>query len=415
MKVSAQALLISALLNNRDVMAASKFGIKPDHMLGYHAEYNWLLNHYQTYGEDPSWDIFLCDFPEFGQLRSDHEDIRSACDQVFKSDAKRKITEAVTTVTELNALGDVSAAYNHFVETAQPIRTSPKPRRLLTDLGFLDDWDKDETIIDTPYHSLNRMTGGMRPGQIWYLAARPKNGKSAHLVNIVKKAVLDGCRVKFYSLEMSEAEVRARFHAALARQYGFPEITLTSIRDRTVDRHQYKTFVGELQDKLNNCGGSLDIHTPKQGMVTPGVIAAGADEYHLNAVDYIGLMRCDSGSRAVEDWRNLAQISNDLKLMAGAHDTCMLVASQINRDGETGKEPPKLSNLAGSDALGQDGDVVLTMRAAPHNVGSYFSVEGNRHGPAGKFYTLFDPNTGDFSEVDKETLDDLELRADAEA
>jgi hypothetical protein len=402
--LSGECIAISALLNNHDVLAGRSFGLSPEHFIGYKAEYNWLLNYYETYGTDPSKDAFQQAFPNF--TFSDHEDVRSACDMVFKAHGKRQITSAMSEAVDLLGLGDVTAAYDTLV-SAQPIRTSPKPRRLLTDLDFLDNWDEPQSIIDTPYRTLNRLTGGLRAGQLWYLAARPKNGKSAHLVNMVKRSVLDGCRVKFFSLEMSEPEVRARFHAALATHYGYKGITLTAIRDRTVDRHDYKTFVGELQERLEETGGGLDIHTPKQGLVTPGVIAASADEYHLNVVDYIGLMRGEGNGRAVDDWRNLAGISNDLKLIAGSHQTALLVASQINRQGESGDGPPSLDKLAGSDALGQDGDVVLTMRAMPHNVATCFSVEGNRHGPSGKFYTEFDPNIGAFNEISAEQAEDM--------
>jgi hypothetical protein len=405
---SSEALLISALINQQDCQAASKFGVVPGHFIGYKDEYNWLLNYLATYASEPSWDAFKEAFPTF--RRSDHSDVRSACDMVFKSFGKRNITEAMSEAMELMGLGDVHAAHAVLVR-AEPLRANPKPKKLLTDISFLDNWDDELHVIDTPYPTLNRVTGGMRAGQLWYMAARPKNGKSAHLVNIVTKAVLDGCRVKFFSLEMSEAEVRARFHARLAHQFGYRGITLTGIRDRTVDKHDYKQFVTELQDKLENSGGILDIHSPKDGLVTPGVVRGGADEYHLNAIDYIGLMRGDDGGRT-QDWQNLAGISNDLKIMAGTSQSCFLVASQINREGEVGHEPPKLSNLAGSDALGQDGDVVITMRKKPHNVGTAFSVEGNRHGEEVKFYTEFDPNTGTFGEVSKEHLEELTLLAE---
>ena len=407
-QLSGEAILLSALINNGDVLSARSYGVTPSHFVGYQAHYNWLLNYYETYGVDPSKDAFRQAFPDF--RFSDHEDVRSAVDMVFMAHAKRQMTTAMSEAVDHLGVGEVEEAFKALM-SAEPQRTSPTPRKLLTELDFLDEWDLPTSSIDLPYRTLQRLTGGIRSGQIWYLAARPKNGKSAHLVNIVKKAVLDGCRVKFFSLEMSEMEVRARFHAALARHYGYKNITLAAIRDRSVDKHDYKTFVGELQERLEDTGGALDIHTPRQGLVTPGVIAATAGEYHLNAIDYIGLMRRDDGGRT-QDWQNLASISNDLKLMAGQHNTAMLVASQINRDGDAGKEPPKLSNLAGSDALGQDGDVVLTMRALPHNVASCFSVEGNRHGPGGKFYTAFDPDTGNFEEITAERAEDLQIAAE---
>jgi replicative DNA helicase len=92
----------------------------------------------------------------------------------------------------------------------------------------------------------------------------------------------------------------------------------------------------------------------------------------------------------------------------------MVCAAQINRDGETGNAPPKVKNLSQSDALGQDADVVLTMRAKPHDVATDFSIEKNRHGSSGiRFYTTFDPNTGVFTEISAEQAEDAVINAEA--
>lgn len=411
MALSGEALLISALLNNHEVAAAANFGVVPVHFKGYQDEYNWLLQYSEQYGEDPSWDAFSAAFPSFP--KSTHENTRSAVDMVFKSYGKSQLQEAMSDAFDHLSTGDVEGA-DKLLKDVTIRRTAPKPRRLLTDLDFLDNWDESHRgRIEVPYRALQQHTGGIRPGNIWYLAARPGQGKSAHLVNIAKKAVLDGCKVKFYSLEMSEDEVRFRFHAALAAHYGYKGINLNDLRDRRVDAHTYKTFVSELQEKLEDTGGYLDIHTPRQGMVTPSTVAAAAEDYDLNIVDYVGLMRADDGVRAVADWRTLASISNDLKAIALSAQTGMLVASQINREGESGKNPPRLVNLAQSDALGQDGDVVVTMRALPHNVGTAFSLEKNRHGLGGiQFYSTFDLNTGVFDEITKEQSEDMAAMAE---
>jgi replicative DNA helicase len=266
-----------------------------------------------------------------------------------------------------------------------------------------------------PYRTLQRVTGGLRPGNLWYVASRPNQGKSAHLCNMATKALLDGCRVMFYSLEMSEMEVRFRFHTKLAAHYGYPGITLTDLRDRRVDKALYKTFVSELDDRIKDTGGHLNIHTPADGMITPSLISSRADEYHLNVIDYIGLMKTDTGIAAVSDWRIAAGISNDLKLLAGASASSFLVASQINREGDHGSAPPKISQLSQSDALGQDGDVVLTFRSKPHDVATHFMVDKNRHGPRGiEFFTVFDPNKGQFHEITKQQAEDLVIDAEAD-
>ncbi len=411
MPLSAEGLLISALLNTESVGEEVKYGISPHLFEGYSDEYNWLANYVETYGCQPTRDIFNHKFPGF--LFSEHADIRSAADMVHSQANKRRITTAITEAMELMHLGETEHAHQMLVEAA-PRRAVVKPKPLLVDERHLDDWDHRPYTVEVPYATLQRHTGGLRAGNLWYLAGRPGQGKSAHLGVFSKHGVLAGNRVLFYSLEMSEDEVRARFHALLATEMGYPSITLTNLRSWNVDRVQYRKFHGELAERLEACGGSLDIHTPADGPVSPSTVAARCSEYQMTVIDYVGLMSQDGGGRAIDDWRVMASISNSLKYIALSQKTAILGAAQINRDGETGAAPPKVKNLAQSDALGQDGDVVLTMRSKPHDVATHFSLEKNRHGPSGiGFYTTFDPNTGTYTEISADHAEDLVINAEA--
>ena len=323
------------------------------------------------------------------------------------------MTTAITEAVDLMHLGETEAGYSRLVD-AKPRHALLPPRALITDTDRVNAWGTKPYFVELPYPTLQRFTGGIRSGNLWYVAGRPGQGKSAHQVNMSAHAMLAGNRVLFYSLEMSEEEVVARFHACVATAMGYPSITLSNLRDRNVDRDVYKRFIGELKDRLKTTEGCLHIHTPADGPVSPSVVAARCGEYQLTNIDYVGLMSQDGGGHAIDDWRVMARISNQLKTIALAQDTAMVCAAQINRDGETGSAPPKVKNLAQSDALGQDGDVVLTMRSKPHDVATDFSLEKNRHGSSGiRFYTTFGPNTGDFTEISAERAEDLVINAEA--
>jgi replicative DNA helicase len=411
---SAEALLIGALLNNRWVGEAKLFGITPTHFIGHRDAYNWLLQYVADYGSEPSWEIFKATFPSFP--KTEHSDVRSACDMVFKAYGKAQITTAVSDAMQALQFGEVTEAES-ILKSVTVRRATPRPKRVLTDRSFLDNWEEENRRIETPYRTLNRMTGGIRPGNLWYLAARPGNGKSAHLVDIATRAVLDNCRVRFFSLEMSELEVKFRFHAALANHFGYMgkknPIVLDALRDRRLTSQEYHLFLEFLEEKLKD-RGTLDVHTPREGMVTPSLVGERADEYHLNIVDYIGLMRADDGTRAVNDWRVAAALSNALKETALSSSSGFLAASQINREGDSGRDAPKLSQLSQSDALGQDGDVVLTLRNKS-KVTTHFSIEKNRHGGTAQFHTTFYPNTGEFTEITADQAEDLALMQEASA
>jgi replicative DNA helicase len=402
-------MLISALLNSQDVTAARSLGLPIEFIEGYPSEYNWLLGYYENYGVQPSAEAFNLEYPEFRIVA--HEDVRSAVDAVYKSHGRRRLTAAMTRAYDHLSYGDLETAYAE-ITSAQPRRTTPPMKKALTDLSFLDDWDLTN-YVEVPYRTIQRHTGGIQPGNLWYWAARPGQGKTAHVCNLVRHAVRAGNRVRFFSLEMSEDEVRSRFHAAYAQELGYPTIDLNSLRNRSVDRHTYKEFIQELDDKMLGWGGEVHIHTPANGPVSPSVVAGGADEFHLTVVDYIGLMKTDSGTASIEDWRTAAIISNSLKEIALAEKTGILAAAQINRDGDTGSAPPKLSQLSQSDALGQDADVLVTMRAAEHNVATNLSLVKNRHGASDiRLHTIFDPNRGRFDEITADAMETLVLDAE---
>jgi replicative DNA helicase len=409
--VSPEALLISALINNSSVGAETRYGISVADFEGYRDEYNWLHHYLENFGSQPSHDIFSHKFGSFPF--STHDNIQAACQMVHEASNRRRLTTGVTQAMDQIHLGDTEGAYQ-ILMSAEPRRAAPAPHDLLTDTSHLEEWDHPAYAVELPYGTLQRHTGGIRAGNLWYVAGRPGQGKSAHLTVFGKHGVLAGNRVLMYSLEMSEEEVRARFHASLATSMGYPSITLTNLRSHNVDRKIYQRFHGELAERMEACGGVLHIHTPKDGPVSPAVVASRCGEYQLTIVDYIGLMATDGRGAAIDDWREMAKISNRMKIIALSQQTAILAAAQINRDGETGSAPPKVKNLAQSDALGQDADVVLTLRAKPHNVATAFSLEKNRHGPSGiRFYTTFDPNTGVFTEISGDHAEDLVINAEA--
>jgi len=408
---SAEVLLISALINNQAVGDERLYAITEHHMSGYHDEYCWLVNYLEVYGSQPTREIFAVKFPAFPWVP--HTDIRAAADLVHEGVNRRRLSTAIAEATQLIGLNEPEAAYQALL-SAEPRRALARPKSFLTNTDYLTEWEHRPYTVEVPYPTLQRYTRGIAMGNLWYLAGRPGQGKSAHLANITKHGIDVGNRALFYSLEMSEEEVRARFHAAWARDLGYSQITTTALRDRNVDRELYRKFHGELSERLSEAGGALDVLTPADGPVSPSVVAARASEYHLVVIDYVSLMAADGGGAGVDDWRVLAKISNSLKQIALATQTGILCAAQINRDGETGNLPPKVKNLAQSDALGQDGDVVVTMRAKPHNVATVFSLEKNRHGPSGvRFYTTFDPNTGTYTEISGDQAEDLAINAEA--
>lgn len=399
---SAEALLLSALLHNQDVTEAAKYGITPDKLRGYRDEYVWCQTYLNNYADQPSIEAFLSAFPDF-PLRS-HTDVRWAADQVldhyFSTQLRRNITESL----ELLKTGDTAEAYAAVRQQHYQL-TSAVPLNLVGDLSFLDSYDEQVESIEAPWATLQGATGGLRRGNYVVLAARLGQGKTAYLLALAAHALVQGKRVLFYSLEMTENEVRARLHAILARWAGYTEFKARALRDRRVNLADYKELIAELAERVP---GQLHVHTPSMGAVSPSTVASRAEEYDLIGIDYATLMNTDQGQGVAEDWRTATQVSNRLKQISLASNTTICAAAQINREGDTtGWRPPKVKNLAQADAFGQDADVVVTFKRYGQTT-TAFSIEKNRHGPSGQlFFTRFLPDDGIFAEITRDDADEL--------
>ena len=81
--VTAEQMLISALINSQDALSARTYGMTPEYIEGYPAEYAWLLNYVETYHDQPSPEIFGEAFPEF-RLGS-HDNVRAAVDPASRA------------------------------------------------------------------------------------------------------------------------------------------------------------------------------------------------------------------------------------------------------------------------------------------------------------------------------------------
>ena len=226
--VSAEALLISALINTRGRRGGGPYGISTSDFEGYADEYNWLVNYVETYGGPahpghlrPQVLLLPLPSPRRGPLGRGHG---------APAANRRRMHEAMSEAMDLIHLGEVDAAYDLLCECQAPPGLA-KPTAAAHRYRLPRRVGHQAVRGGAAVPTLQRHTGGIRAGNLWYVAGRPGQGKWAHLTSFAKHAVLTGNRVLFYSLEMSEEEVRARFHASLATEMGYPSITLSNLRD----------------------------------------------------------------------------------------------------------------------------------------------------------------------------------------
>jgi replicative DNA helicase len=209
--------------------------------------------------------------------------------------------------------------------------------------------------ISTGFTKLDEFTGGLHPGDLFILAARPSMGKTAMALNIAQHISLRHKQtVAVFSLEMSKESLLTRMLCSAAR----------------VDSQKFRA--GYLnQDERRKLSHGLHelVESPLYIDDTPGVhlmdmhaklrrLKAEREHLGLVIVDYLQLM---SGQGRFENRvQEVSALSRGLKLLAKELHCPMMVLSQLNRSVETrvGDHRPQLSDLRESGSIEQDADVV---------------------------------------------------------
>jgi replicative DNA helicase len=221
--------------------------------------------------------------------------------------------------------------------------------------------------VPYPWEVINDETQGMQGGQFIVIYGRPKSMKTwLALYMAIHAYKYSRRRVLFYTREMAPLQIAQRAAAAICGvSYGqFKNGTLQPdifenvksvlqglVEDEaTAAKHGHQPCFVISADRSSGGGGVAWLQA-KIREIKPDIVF----------VDGMYLMKDDrSGSRTV-DWKNIAHISQDLKLTAQEFDVPVVGITQANRGAEKTKGED-LTELAYADSLGQDADAVFRVR-----------------------------------------------------
>jgi len=209
--------------------------------------------------------------------------------------------------------------------------------------------------LETGYHSLDAMTGGLHESNFIVIAARPSMGKTALALNIAEYVAIEKkVPVGIFSIEMSKEQLALRLLCGRAR----------------LSQHKLRT--GRLKDsewqQLSYAAGPLgeaDIYIDDSGTLSALEMRAKArrlkaqHDVGLIIVDYIQMMH--GSARAENRQQEMSLISRAFKSLSKELSIPIIAISQLSRMVEMrgGDKRPQLSDLRESGAIEQDADVVM--------------------------------------------------------
>jgi replicative DNA helicase len=212
--------------------------------------------------------------------------------------------------------------------------------------------------ISTGFLKFDEYTGGLHPGDLFIVAARPSMGKTALALNIAQHVALKMKQpVAIFSLEMSRESLLTRMLCAAARvdSQKFRQGYLSPDERRKLSHALHELVEAPLYIDDTPGVHLMDMHAKLRRL---RAVNNTADRIGLVIVDYLQLM---SGRGRFEN-RNqeVSALSRGLKLLAKELNVPMMVLSQLSRAVEQrqGDHRPQLSDLRESGSIEQDADVV---------------------------------------------------------
>lgn len=219
--------------------------------------------------------------------------------------------------------------------------------------------EKGAQGIGTGFSELDRMSSGLKPGEMFVVAARPSMGKTSFMMNIVEHICMDLQKPSMvFSCEMSAFQIvqrlifaRAKFALGnLSRGFTPAKGDLQRIQRAALEIAGAKLFIDD------TAGISINELRAKARR------KKREENIQFIAIDYLQLMKSRTKQAEGSREREIAEISAGIKALAKELSLPILILAQLNRGPESrsGKSlgVPRMSDLRESGSIEQDADMV---------------------------------------------------------
>ena len=254
-------------------------------------------------------------------------------------------------------IGNCDSLYNSKINSYsiedEPINIFENLEDLVEERGNEPDEDMG---LYTPYPEFNRLYGGLRPGNLYAIVARPGQGKTTWINNLVMKTgEMHNVPVLMLDTEMSTLDIQFRTAASIT------DVPMWYLETGNWRKNQDLTE--KVRSKFKNIKPTLQCHHAFIGNKTVDQICSLVRRWYLSTVgrgnpciisyDYVKL----TGEKVGQNWAEHQAIGDKidkLKKLAEEIKAPLVTAMQMNRFGEAGRNTNAVddsSAIALSDRL----------------------------------------------------------------
>ena len=278
---------------------------------------------------------------------------------------------------------------------------SPEPQEILARMRNAN-MSEGIPIVFAP--TLQRVTGGLRPTEMWAIGAFSSTGKSALAANLVLDIVSNrDKKVALFNIEMSQETYMARM---LAAKSGIP---FKTIRDRITIGHEETEALDRAERFLARSGLRLyDTTGTLSSIKNEARKLKHREGLDVVIVDYIQSIRASRG----EEVADTREIAIELQAMAKELRVCVVALSQVSnqfaKDDIAAGGSGDFYSFKGHGAVRDNADVALVMRRNRRAQSPMLDIQiaKNRHGELAEFTCRIDLPTGRIFEDEREDEDE---------
>lgn len=398
-----QLQILNKVLLSKDISLIRNNDITSDMFAPpYDVEFDFILNHYEQYGNVPDKETFLSKFPDFDLVEVTESD-NALLDIFFEEQLYNNLVNVVNVVA--NKASDNS---NDAVEYLKSQLSNLTVRSSKTYVNIIHEAEKrlaeveeksnsdNACFIPTGFPELdNAINGWGRGEEFVVIFARTGQGKSWVLVKAATHAWEIGYNVGYVSPEMSYNRIGYRFDTHYNH---FSNADLLSGR---VNLESYREYISKLKDK----DGKFIVAVPEDfnRRITVSKLRTFVKDEKLDmlCIDGIRYLSDERGNSRDNMTTSLTNISEDLMSLSRELKIPVLVVVQANRGGVQDAEQrgtPELESIRDSDGIAHNATKVISLRQT--GPGLEMGIKKNRDGATNvRLVYTWDIDTGIFTYI----------------
>ena len=266
--------------------------------------------------------------------------LEMACDPVASAAQTQELMEAAT------------------VETGVEYRTkvgAPLARDTIT--AIEESYERQGALagVSAGLESIDRVTDGLEAKDLSILAARPSEGKTALGLSMARlMAFHKGVSVLFISLEMPEKAIMSRL-TAMDTGIPFRSIRKGSLTERDIAR--CGAFAATIKESPFGIVDGSSMPVGEIGRIIRNNVKTRGVQVVI--IDYIQIIRHEG--KAERRTEQIAEVAKTLKHFAKQNNVHILALAQVNRESAKENRPPKIHEIAESDSVETNADLVLLL------------------------------------------------------